>query len=125
MFMRLLVLLVLVAFASSCTVNANEGLMDMTFNREEPLSKSIVVEVAKGVTEIEFIVEAKFALGSVTVFVHGPGGETQTLALGITDSTQVITVKNPSPGQWTLEVHVDGDSDTVVDGDVHLFVRKK
>ena len=73
----------------------------------------------------EFIVEARFNLGSATVFAHDPQGETYTLALGLTDSTAVLSIENPLPGRWTLEVHVDGNSETVVDGELRLALRRE
>ena len=91
----------------------------------EALSDNIAVDVATGVTEIEFIVEARFNLGSATVFAHDPQGETYTLALGLTDSTAVLSIENPLPGRWTLEVHVDGNSETVVDGELRLALRRE
>lgn len=123
MFKRLLAFLALAVLLTACTMDAGEGLLEKTFNRGEPLSDNITVDVATGVTEIEFIIEAQFNLGSATVFAHDPQGETYTLALGLTNSKAVVAIENPPPGQWTLEVHVDGNSETVVDGDLRLAMR--
>lgn len=125
MFMRFLALLALAALLTACTVDAGEGLLEMTFNRETPLSDCIVIDVDRGVTEIEFIVEAQFTLGSSTVFVHNPQGESYTLALGLTESTEVLIIEDPLPGPWTVEFHVDGNVDKVVEGEMRLAVRKE
>lgn len=125
MFKRFLALLTLTVLLTACTVDASEGLVEMTFNRDTPLSDSIIVDVPMGVTEVEFIVEAQFTLGSFTVFVRDPQGEFYVLAQGITDSSKVMIIEDPLSGPWTVEFHVDGNSDNVVDGEMRLAVRKQ
>jgi len=125
MLKRLLALMALTVFLAACTVDAGEGLMDLTFNREKPLSDTFYVDIAKDVSAVEFIVKAQLDLGSTTIFVYEPNGETHTLALGLVDSTQILELKDPRPGRWLVEIHVDGNSETLVDGEVSLSIRKR
>jgi hypothetical protein len=126
MIKRLLVLLALAAiFTSACTVDVGEGLMEMTFNEDTPRSEHIYVEVGQDLARIEFILSAHFNHGSITVYVHQPEGGIYTLALGMTDSTQALEFNNPAPGKWRLEVHIDGNSQQIVDGNVRLSLKNK
>jgi len=122
---RLLALLVLAVMCAGCTVDASEGLMEATFSREKPLSEIIIVEVEEDLTEIQFIIETKLKAGSATVYVYDPDGQVHTLALGITNSSQMLEFDHPSPGQWKLEIHIDGNSETVVDGRIRLALNRK
>ena len=120
-FMVLLALLTLVA--TGCTVDAGEGLLEKTFNNDIPSSEHIFVEVGDDLTGIEFSLSARFSQGSISIYVHPPQGDIQTLALGMTNSSSKLQFENPISGKWRLEIHVDGNSTQVVDGDFRLALK--
>lgn len=123
---RLLALLILAALViSACSVEAREGLMEATFNEGAPLSKTITVDVGEEITHVKFYIQAQLSQGSATVYVNDPQGNPYTLALGLTDSTQVLEFDEPVPGEWSLVVYVDGNSETVVEGTVRLEMNQQ
>jgi|GEM_PF-6215854 len=122
MIKRILLLLAIVLITAGCAVDAGEELMESNFS--QPRSDYISVEVEEGLRSIEFIIEAEFTQGSTTVYIHDPHGEVHILGLGMTDSDNSLAFDDPTPGQWQLEVHVDGNSETVVDGELRLNLKR-
>lgn len=125
MYKRLLAITVLAALLCvACSMDAGEGLLEATFNKDEPISKTILVDVEEDISYVQFFVEAKFDQGSTTVYVYDPEGQCQILALGLTGTTEVLQYQNPLPGKWTLVIHIDGNSETIVDGNFRLALKK-
>jgi len=121
---RFLALLFLSALLiTACTVDAGEGLMEMEFDGEQPLSETITVEVGEDLSQIEFFVDAQFSQGSVTIYVYDPGDQVHILALGATDSTLTLNFFEPSSGKWMLKIHVDGNSGILVKGKIRLWMK--
>lgn len=110
---------------AACTVDAGEGLMEATYNGDKPLSKTINVEIEEEVLYVQFIVDAQFKQGSSSVYVYDPEGQGETLALGATRATEFLEYNNPIPGNWLLVIHVDGNSETVVEGSLRLALKKR
>lgn len=108
---------------TGCTATAGEGLLDLSFRGDQPISEYLIIDVGKEIEFVEFIISARFRQGSTSAYIYEPDGTPHVLGLGLTGATQTLKFNHPLAGKWKLEVHVDGNANQIVDGDLRLALQ--